>query len=261
MNYRQDKKKNNKRIVYFAIVAIFIFTILFFSTVVFSSAQFAAQAIFKPFMSFRTNALSRISSWGSYFDSKKSLLAENQELKEKNLGLVAELSNYDILLAENKELKEILVRTEGREFILGNILVKPNQSIYDTFVVDAGSNHGVQIGAKVFANGYIPIGLVTEVNNKTSKITLYSTSKERTSVIVSSTGTNLEVVGRGMGNFEMTLPRDFEILAGEEVYLPGSPYALASVEGIISDPRDSFKKALLRSPVNLFDLRFVEIEK
>jgi len=34
-----------------------------------------------------------------------------------------------------------------------------------------------------------------------------------------------------------------------------------TVETIISDPRDSFQKALLVSPVNIQEIKFVEVEK
>jgi hypothetical protein len=71
----------------------------------------------------------------------------------------------------------------------------------------------------------------------------------------------LEIVGRGGGNFEMIIPRDFIILKGDEVVLPGIvPYVVGIVETIISDPRDSFTKALLVSPVNIQELKFVEVE-
>jgi len=60
----------------------------------------------------------------------------------------------------------------------------------------------------------------------------------------------------------MILPRDFVLEKGNEVVLPGiTPYTLGVVETIISDPRDSFQKALLVSPVNIQELKFVEVEQ
>ena len=60
----------------------------------------------------------------------------------------------------------------------------------------------------------------------------------------------------------MILPRDLEILGGEQVVLPGiTPYVVGIVETVISDPRDPFSKALLSSPVNIQELKFVEIQK
>jgi len=71
-----------------------------------------------------------------------------------------------------------------------------------------------------------------------------------------------ELVGRGGGNFEMTMPKNFILQKGDQVVLPGPyPYVLAIVEKIISDPRDLFTKALLVSPVNIQELKFVEVEQ
>lgn len=261
MNYRQDKKKQNKKLSTFILVAIFLFIFIFGSTMMYSSFSGSGLFLSKPFFTFGQNISARFSSWGTYFESKKSINFENEKLKFENAELLARLSNYQVLENENKELKEILDRKENREFILGNILVKPNRSLYDTLIIDIGENSGIKIGQKVFAYGYVPIGYVGEVYTNTAKIILYSTSREKVDVIVSSSGIILTASGRGGGNFEMTLPRDFEIAVGEVVYLPGTTQTLASVSGIISDPRDSFKKALLKSPINIFSLRFVEIEK
>jgi hypothetical protein len=68
--------------------------------------------------------------------------------------------------------------------------------------------------------------------------------------------------GRGGGNFEMTLPRDIKIDAGTDIVIPGiTPYVLGVVQDIVSDPRDPFQKLLLASPINIQELKFVQIEK
>lgn len=71
-----------------------------------------------------------------------------------------------------------------------------------------------------------------------------------------------EIVGRGGGNFEMVMPKDLTLAKGDQAVLPGIvPYVLGIVETTISDPRDPFQKALLVSPVNIQELKFVEVEK
>jgi hypothetical protein len=60
----------------------------------------------------------------------------------------------------------------------------------------------------------------------------------------------------------MIMPRDFVLAKGDELALPGlTPYIVATVQTIISDPRDAFEKALLATPVNIQELKFVEVEK
>ena len=59
----------------------------------------------------------------------------------------------------------------------------------------------------------------------------------------------------------MILTRDFILLKEDQVVLPGiNTYVVGVVETIISDPRDSFQKALLIAPVNIWELKFVEVE-
>ena len=216
---------------------------------------------------------------GSYFFSKNNLYLENQELQDRLAEDEAKRINYDTLLSENISLKEILGRlpAEGAgNVVLGAILSKPNQSPYDTLVVDLGEKDGLKVGSMVFARGFIPIGRVAEIYPNFSKIILFSTAGEKTQVVVSIGTSNdaslvadsvdqnlfMELVGRGGGNFEMTLPIDIVLVKGNQVVLPSiNPRVVAVVETIISDPRDPFTKALLVSPVNIQELKFVQVEK
>jgi hypothetical protein len=58
------------------------------------------------------------------------------------------------------------------------------------------------------------------------------------------------------------MPKDLTMQKGDQVVLPGiNPYVLAIAQTIISDPRDPFNKMLLTSPVNIQELKFVEVEQ
>jgi cell shape-determining protein MreC len=114
----------------------------------------------------------------------------------------------------------------------------------------------------VFVLGNVPIGRVGFVYNNSAKVTLFSNPGEKVQVVLSSKNIFLEIVGRGGGNFEMIMPTDFTPQKGDEVVLPGiSAYVVGVVENIISDPRDSFIKAILSSPVNIQEEKFVEIQR
>ena len=146
--------------------------------------------------------------------------------------------------------------------ILASILSRPNQSPYDTLVIDIGARDGISVGQKVFALGNVPVGYIGMTYPNSSKVTLFSNPGEKTEVVVAGKNVFMEVVGRGNGNFEMILPRDFVLEKGTEVSLSGiTSHVLGVVQTIVSDPRDSFQKALLISPVNIQELKFVEIEK
>jgi cell shape-determining protein MreC len=194
--------------------------------------------------------------------SKQSLLAENQKLNDELMTDIAEAADRKVLLDENLELKNILGRTGGKDLTLAAILAKPNKSAYDTLIVDIGTDHNITAGRRVFAYGNILLGVVSEVYANTSLVKLYSTPGETSDVVLGSGSAFVQAIGRGGQNFEVTVPRDMEIVKGSYAVSAGiTPYVLGLVEEVISDSRDPFQKILLRSPINVQELKFVEIEK
>ncbi len=286
MSYLLDKKRKTKK--YFAIalgVIVLIFLFLFQSGI-FKGFSYVAERIFHPVLVLGGNIGEKFKNFGSYFYFKNSLYKENVDLKSKLDVDRADRANYDSVVAENNDLKNILGRkNEKVPMTLAAILSKPNQSLYDTLVVDAGTIEGIKVGDIVFAGGNVPVGRIAEVYKNSSKVILFSNSGEKTQVVITpslnsppkgETNSNspsplgrvregsifMELVGRGGGNFEMILPRDFVVQKGDQVILPGiTPYVVGIVQTIISDPRDSFQKALLTAPVNIQELKFVELEK
>lgn len=262
MSYLQDRKSKNKRTLRVFLVVLVLLLFVVFRIPIFSFLSRVSQKVFKPVLVLGNNTGSGLSSFVSTFRLKRSLLQENENLKIKlNEALVRNITT-DSLVDENNKLKEILGRKSGGELILGNILSKPNQSLYDVLIIDIGSLLGVEVGQEVFAFGNVPIGRVTEVFDSSSKVTLFSSWKEKTEVILDGSDVFMNIVGRGGGNFEMILPRDFEVENGQEVVLPGSgPHVVATVVSVISDPRDAYKKALLVAPVNIQQIKFVQVRK
>ncbi len=262
MSYLQDRKVKQKRLTIILVIIFVFFIMVVFRTPLFRALSLGGQKVFKPVWVLGGNIGTRFSMFFSSFASKQSLLQENDDLKMKLNEALIKNANQDVLLDENTKLKEILGRKGGGEFILGNILAKPNQSLYDTLIIDIGEDHGVVLGNTVFALGNVPIGHVAEVFKTSSKVTLYSSWKEKTEVALSGSDVFMNVVGRGGGNFEMLLPRDFEVENGQEVVLSGSgAHVVGRVVTVISDPRDSYKKALLVAPVNIQQLKFVQVRK
>ena len=272
MNYLLDRKPKKKKLSYYVFFAIFIIIILYFRAPIFSGLSYVSSAIFRPVLSVGGNIGGKLSGLGDFFSFRSTLIKENEELRNQVAELNAEMSNYSTVQGDNVRLQEILDRKrEDVSLVLAAILAKPNTSIYDTLIIDMGANSGVGVGDTVFAIGDVPIGRIAEASPSSSKVVLFSSPEEKTEVVISSAdslvgedGGNVfaQIVGRGGGNFEMEMPRDFILQKGATVSLPGIvPYVVATVETIISDPRDSFQKALLVSPVNIFELKFVQVEK
>lgn len=261
MSYLLDKKIKRKKLLhalYFIVACLILF---YFRSGILGGFSYVSHKIFRPVLSVGGSVGGKFGNLGSYFLSKSSLYLENQNLKSKLGENEARMANYNSILNENIILKEILGRSGERQLVLSAILGKPNQSPYDTLIIDAGANQGLEVGDTVFARGDVPIGRIAEVYPNSSNVILFSNRGEKTQVIISNNSIFMEVVGRGGGNFEMILPRDITLVKGDQVTLPGiNPFVVAIVETIISDPRDPFTKALLVSPVNIQELKFVVVE-
>lgn len=262
MSYLQDKKRKDKKHLRVFLVVIFIALFMFFSATIFNFFSTSTHFVLTPVISLGRRVGNNFGNINVFFTSKKSLIDENNELRNKLLEGEARLANYEALFNENEKIKEILLRKgESRQMVLSGILGNPNQSPYNTLIIDAGTDNGVDVGNQVFAYGDVPIGIVKDVSSRTAKVVLYSTYGEKLSAVLSGSDTFVELIGRGRGNFEVVLPRDFDLANGTSVLLPGiHPYTIALVTDVISDPRDPFKKALLKSPINIFELKFVQIE-
>lgn len=195
--------------------------------------------------------------------SRASLFSENESLKTENLDLKSKMVDYNALSNENKELKEIMGRIIPKEdFILGAILARPNKSPYDTIIIDIGSDHSLQQGQKVFVSGDIPIGFISEVYAHTSLVALYSNPGQKTEGVLDGSNASVELVGRGGGNFEMTIPLDLSVENGKVVLLPGvKREVVAIIDGLISVATDPAKRVLLRSPINIQSQRWVQVKK
>ncbi len=260
MSYLLDKKNRQKKYRTIAIGVFILLVAIYFRAEIYNGFSRVLGAVAKPFLSFGRNVGGGISGTGAAFASKKSLRAENENLEAQLAEMQGRMGNYDILAAENENLKEILARkkTPGT-LLLAAILAHPNRSLYDTVLIDAGEAEGVKAGDRVFAEGDIPLGTVAEVMPHSAKVLLYSNPGEKTEAILGEG--HVTLTGRGRGNFEMILPRDYVLEPGTAAHLPGIyPYVIARTATVISDPRDSFQKALLISPVNINHLKFVEVE-
>lgn len=194
--------------------------------------------------------------------TKASVFAENEKLKQENTDLKNSMIDYQILKSENDQIKELLGRAPQKyNFTLATILTKPNRSPYDTIIIDVGSNGGITEGMQVFANGNMPIGEISKVYDKASLVMLYSNPGQITEAVMDGSNTSVELTGRGGGNFEMTIPVDLPAENGKLIVLPNATSeVLAIVDSLISSPTDPVKKVLLRSPINIQSLKWVQVK-
>lgn len=251
------RRKNIRNIILFG-----FFFLLFILGGLSWTGQFS-NYIGRPIWSMEQFIIKSFNNINFLFHTKATLSSENEKLIEENLNINLSMIDYKILENENKELKEMLGRiSANNNFILGNILTKPSHSLYDTIIIDIGENLDIKSGDKVYALGNIPIGNISKVYNNTSLVTLYTNPGQKTEGYVDGLNASVELIGRGGGNFEMIIPLDLSVISGTIIYLPGNvSEVLAQVNEIISNQSDPFKKVILSSPVNIQNIKWVEVKK
>lgn len=263
MNYLLDKKNKKRKYRNISLGVVILLLFIFFGASIFNTSASFSNTVFKPVITLGNNIRDNFNNMNFYFQSKKALTKENENLKIELENQSLKILELEYLEEENIRLKSILDKIpKSGDFVLSTIISKPNQSLYDTLVIDKGRDEEVSVGDLVFANGNIPIGKISEVFDTSSKVTLFSTSREKTDVVIGSTGLYMQAIGRGGGNFEIILPRDFVLEKGTKITIPSMDYALlGQVATIVSDPRDSYQKALVVSPINIQQLKFVQVRK
>ena len=190
---------------------------------------------------------------------KQALIKENEELKIANETLEAVTLLRDLLLEENTELKESLGRVSTDRLLRGVVLSSPEASPYDTFIIDIGSSDGVVANELVSYSGII-IGRIAEVYGQSSLVKLLSAPGEEYDVRIGSPAVSAKAVGRGGGNFEVTLPRGILVSEGDRVVVPSissRPFGIVGAVGQGNSP--TFQKILFRNPFNLFYISAVDV--
>lgn len=261
MSFHQRNKifsfKDNNKNILFPIIAVIFFIIVF-------SLPWSRNLLFSmgsPLWAIKNTVSSFFSDNIEIFNSKSGLLKENGLLKEQVLAKSKEQILFNILKKENEDFKNILNRNKNNQkLLLTAILVKPFLSAYDTLIIDTGSINGITPGDKVLADGNIFIGYVSEIYDTTSKVVLYSSPGEKVKVLIGNDNIEKEAVGLGGGNFKVEIPREIDIKEGDSVIIPSvSTNVFGIVEKIEFKESDSFQNIIFKNPVNIFELKWVEV--
>jgi len=260
MNYRQNntKRKAVLGVLVFGLVAAPIF--YFWGAEIYYGISQTVHYVSGPLWKAGNRITNTASSYGAFLDSKETLQEKNYALQKEIIELRLKLLSKDLLLQENKELKAALGRLGSKESVLAAVLSKPNNSPYDTLIIDIGKDKGIQKGDKVLASGEVVFGTIEEVYDKSSKVELYSSPGLIQNVLLGGGAIPATAKGKGAGNFEITLPRDVEVSLGDVVTIPDIEITiLGTVLYIEKDPNSPFQTILVKSPVNLSELRVVEV--
>lgn len=246
-------------VVLFATVSILLFH--FFP----ERSSRAAYIFGEPLWHMRAAAISSFSHTIETLQRRRDLSLENALLREQIREREIRLLSFAALEAHHEELSFALGRLGTTTLETGTlktaaVLARPPLSPYDTFIIDIGERGGVSAGSFVSGFGSVALGRVALVHGNTSAAVLFSAPGEETAVLVGEERVPLIARGMGGGAFEVRAPRDIPVREKSTVLLPGfETFIIGIVERVIEEPTDPFKRVLFRSPVNIFEIGFVEI--
>ncbi len=196
----------------------------------------------------------------STISQKQTLLKENDELRHSNAALEAVTLERDLLFEENASLKESLGRQSRGVSVHAIVLASPDASPYDTFIIDVGVEEGLKVNQLVMWGGIV-IGRVASVYGQSALVKLLSSPGEEYDVRIGNPSVAARALGRGGGNFEITLPRGVSVKEGDPVVIPSislRPFGIVEKVGLGSSP--TFQKILFRNPFNMAYVTSVEVQ-
>lgn len=192
------------------------------------------------------------------------LEAENHQLKTE-----LQLAILKILSLENDRRRlELLEKELGRQpetwpAMLPAFVIKSAQYLpHDIILVDVGRNKTPAIALGQLAalpDNQVVLGEVVQIFRETAKIRLYSSPQTNISVIVGPDRIIAKAVGRGGGNFLITLPKGIAIKIGDQIktVINNREYLLAIVGQITDNKDDPSQTIHAVLPVNIYQLDLI----
>lgn len=195
-----------------------------------------------------------------------AMLRDKVSLQQQVIELETELAqrrNASVseqrLQNENTALRSLLSATASPRIAAG-VVARPNQLPYDLMQIDQGSAAGIAVGAPVYSNSEQVIGVVSEVYQYSSLITLLSTPDFRTTAYVAESDILVPLEGLGGGIARVSIPQGIALSIDSVVYLPGiQPGVLGRIVYIENEPTQPQQFGYVSIGVDLQHVRFVSV--
>lgn len=145
-----------------------------------------------------------INAVGNWITDKIDMLADIRDLQAENEELRTQLDAYQsenkMIMSDTNELNDLrkLYELDSRypdyEKVAANVISKDSGNWFDTFILDKGSNAGIQVGCNVMAGNGL-VGIVTEVGPNYSKVRAIIDDNSNVSAMFLTNSSLCNVVG------------------------------------------------------------------
>lgn len=255
MNFRSAKKKKEQQKLGISFAFVVVLVILGFS----GFYRWLSTG-FHPFATeFWQLSDGGDSSLSFVLKDKKHLEKRVSELESELRQKEVEVMRLQMFRSENEKLKDI-ASSQNQNSQTASILVKPNYTLYNSLIIDAGTNEGIQVGDLVIGYGSVALGKIRDVRKNISFVELFSENAISSVLVHNISGTYVDAVGHGGGVVTFTVPRDVSISVGDTLSLPArSGLFFGTVEDIQFDSTDPVQTIFAQSAVNINQLQYVEV--
>ncbi len=255
--YLRDRKREGS--ILFILVILIIIFVLSYSPVrgaISKVVYTVAPGVWKSGNDIGGNAASFLNG----FRNNGNISNENKLLREQVMVMETQILGQNFLTNEVIRLEEALGRVDVEKRIGAKVIVGQTRSPYDILIINAGTEHGINVGDSVVYASVGVIGKIVEVYQGSSKAKLFSSPGEESIVFIGAQSIPARAKGRGMGNFEAQVPQGSKINIGEEVRsMPEGNLFLGIVGAVEDNPAESFVRVLFRTSFNITEIGSVEV--
>ena len=262
---------------------LFVLTIICIALIVIS---FNTDVLSKPISTVSgfiiTPVQNGISKAGLYLSGRKEDLRQLKRLLEENQRLqkeVDELTIENIMLQQDRyelvslrELYDLDAQYDDYEKVGARIIAKDSGNWFHSFVINKGSDDGLEIDMNVIAGSGL-VGRITDLGNDWAKVLSIIDDSSNTSGMVLSTSDNLIVTGDlqcysdGVIPFEKLVDTADRVVEGDKIvtsnvsdkYLPG--ILIGYISTIEKDSNNLTKSGYLTPAVDFDHLNEVLVIK
>lgn len=223
-------------------------------------------ALARPFWFIGGRISAGFNSLFAAYAEKGKLVAENEALLNRLSDLEIALRRQDYLLAENESLRQSLgLPQPTSQKIVAQVINNPQYNSFDTFLIDTGANYNsaehLAVGDLVGLGGSLALGRVISIESKVTKIKLFSAPGSELPAVLGPAAAPIKLIGRGLGNFVAEVPRGLKVNIGDQALFNNysTNWLVAEVGAVEGDEAETTQRILLRIPVNLAQLNYVEV--
>ena len=248
------------------ILCVGLIVITFNTSVFNSSVNSFAGSVVIPFQKGITTVGVWMKSTSDNLESIRALQKENQDLKKQVENLTIENTNLEqdkYELTKLRELYELDAQYSDYKKIGARIIAKDAGNWYHSFVIDKGSDVGVEVDMNVIAGGGL-VGRITDVGPDWAKVQTIIADNSSVSCTVLSASENLiatgdlELYNEGQIAFSKLVDEADKVNVGDKVvtsnisdkYLPG---VLVGYISTIEEDSNNLTKSGKITPVVQFE--------